>query len=167
MARVKEQRRYIGFDAPVVVVTDPLETDIGDRRLRVLLRQWAKAVHSGVMPEMKVVAGPALAGLRDYLLVLEVIDGGHDFRYLFHGPAVAFALAMDMTDRKASELPGPLANLLIDLWGATVRDQVPIFASYAAFATDDADRWERLSVPVRQKSANEVDALLVGVIPIA
>ncbi len=115
-----------------------------------LYRAWeeARARRGGALPAWGDLDPERLAACRDNLMLLEVIDGGRDYRYLVYGRGIARHFGRDMTGRRTSELPPRAARLFIEIYQRILRERVPYFSRSEAAASVSVAYWDRLMLPL-------------------
>lgn len=98
------------------------------------------------------------------LVLLDVEDGGRDFRYRVFGSALARLCGADMQGWWVSELPNELRDLCFTIYRAAVRDKAPYLARATAARPDTVSHYIRLVLPLSEQG-ERVDALLVAIYP--
>lgn len=86
------------------------------------------------------------------VLLLDVLEGGRDFRYRLVGAMIAYRTGYDMTGKLLSEMPGDpaaIANYLADHRRA-VETRAPVHARYDYISARDSRpvKFERLLLPL-------------------
>ncbi len=82
------------------------EADLAmDERLLGLFRLWNKKRGDRVLPARADLRPEELGPWLGNLIVLDVIDGGRDFRYRLFGTAIVMQAGFDMTGKFMSEYP--------------------------------------------------------------
>lgn len=150
---------------PPTIRWEPREDELEDGPLRFLLRLWhAKAVAGGLPPSRSIDAmelRPALG----YVMLLEPIDGGADFRYRVYGSIIAEHAGLEMTGKRVWDIPAPLvAVYFLATYRAVLRTRRPMFAHHATHHDIQVAEWSRLILPFVD-AAGTVDRLLVGNVP--
>jgi len=119
-----------------------------------VLGWWDAARGSRAMPEPRDFDIAAVSVAAGWLHLLEVIDGGADFRYRVFGTLVAAATGADFNGRLVSEQPDPVRVPLLALYrDVVVRPRA--LRSRLRFTGPDvvAPCWERLILPLGEGGA--------------
>lgn len=123
----------------------------------------------GGLPAKRLIRPETLARYLGHLLLLDVLEGGLDFRYRLYGSEVARTARMDPTGRRFSEIAErtPLAFLYHVTYRAAVRRADPLLCDHYAQAYLSAERWRRLILPFADADApGETRYLLVAKLPV-
>ncbi len=102
-----------------------------------------------------------------YLLLLDVIESGQDFRYRVYGSKIADLKGVDHTGKLLSDAVTDTnsALFLIACYRAVVRRSLPLFNRYAvASPTSQTSEWRRLILPLADDHG-AISRLLIGCRP--
>ncbi len=92
--------------APIVVWSPPPGSLPLDG-LRFLLKYWDDARDQATMPPVSAIDALALKPVLGNIIILDVLEGGADFRFRLFGTAVAEAARLDWTGRTVDDMGGP------------------------------------------------------------
>lgn len=167
---IGSQFRLANFDPPFLA-WDPKPEDLSLELLRVIYEYWA------AMPRCTRgrFAGLPLASELDplevhralgYLMLLDVLEGGEDFRYRVYGSKIADVVGFDSTGLLVSETkPHPITRLLFQaVYRAVMKVGKPIFTKHEPAMNIAVVTWYRLVLPMVDEDG-EISQILVGNIP--
>jgi hypothetical protein len=113
--------KTFGKAAPAAGYAIGGEADIASAKLRELWRHWRGLHRDGKPPARADIDPAAITHLLPYLMLLDVVDGGKDFRYRLVGTHVARVHGTDNTGRTVSQaFPSPEAAYVIELYRRAV-----------------------------------------------
>jgi hypothetical protein len=151
-----------GLDAPTIA-WDPVPEEIVFRQLQTLLRWWRGCPGFG-LPQVSDIDLLADEGLVAVTMVVDVEDGGRDFRYRRYGATIAGRFGADLTGRRLSSLTEtPAAPFFAAAYRAVMLRARPLATEHRPPARVAAETWTRLVLPMG--GGGEVRALLVGNVP--
>ncbi len=103
-----------------------------------------------------------------YVMLVDLVRGGEDFRYRLYGSRVAAISGFDVTGRLVSEHPASayIIEFTLALYRAALRRRLPVFSAHGPPATLHTAAWHRLVLPLAD-ATGEVMRFLVGIVPIA
>ena len=129
--------------------TVPFETC--DRRLRRVYDYWQGKRGARAMPGRADVDPGELRSVLPYLMLTDVLDGGHRFRYRLFGTAVAEAFGMDPTGRFVDEVMSDpkYRAFIVGLYRDIVTMKRPIYSTTRYGGHRDVEMWtQRLMMPL-------------------
>ena len=155
----------LGMPTPRIVWSPKVE-ELEQTQLQFLLTYWhglrddAGRVKVGSIDALDM--RPALG----YLMLLDVLDGGADFRYRLYGSIIAQHSSFDMTGRRLSELrPDQGVGAVFQvIYRAVLARPEPIYTEHAPPPTIRVKLWYRLILPLFDDDGG-VCRLLVGNVP--
>jgi hypothetical protein len=137
-----------GLAEPFVVMSDPSEEDLIDPRKRALLKAWRKPRFAlNRIPRLDELDGDLLKELSPNLMELTVLPDG-DFVYKSYGRAIAAAYERDMTGRKTSEFPTPIAKAFVSVYGLALKRPQPYATRHKPPPPVKVGHWHRLILPL-------------------
>ena len=157
-----------GGAAPELMWDPPLDS-LPEGPLRALAAHWnSLRGNLGVLPHLRQIDPVYLRPALGYVVLLDAIDGGRDFRYRLFGSAIAGVSGFDMTGRLASELPvSPhVAEFVVALHRAVVARRAPLYAARWPIGALKTVSWQRIALPLVDDD-NAVVRLVGGVTPVA
>lgn len=144
---------------------EPAETDIARGELRFLLRLWSGRAERGSLPPSWSIDPIELRPALGYLMLLEPVDAGADFRYRLYGSLIAEHSGLEMTGKSVWDIPsGPVAVYLLATYRAVLRARRPMLADHTTHHDIQIADWSRLILPFAGEDGG-VDRLLVGNVP--
>lgn len=150
------------------IVWEPAAETITAGQLRFLLQYWSSLMAGGRLPQQRQIDPLAMRPALGYVMLIDVVDGGHDFRYRLYGSTIAQISQLDMTGRLMSEHP---ASTYVNEFGlaanrAIVRRRLPLYTERTPALAERTTRWQRLALPFTDDTG-AVTRLLVGTVPVA
>lgn len=151
-----------GVDPPIVV-WNPEPHAVPTPQLSFLLRYWLGLQDSAgrVAPDRidPLQMRPALG----HIMLLDVLDGGANYRYRVYGSEIAQRSGFDMTGKCTSELPtGTLASLFfIAVYQAVLLRSQPVYTWHQMPVDITVNTWHRLVLPLHGPDGT-VTRLLAG-----
>lgn len=144
----------------------PQPADLPHDGHRFLLAQWQQACGGRTMPPVSAIDPFTLRAVLGALLILDVLDGGADFRFRLYGTAVAEAMRFDWTGRTVDEtrraLKGPGQAFYKAVYRALLRRPEPVYTVNAAMIVFRNRAWGRLLLPYGDAATGTVQRILVG-----
>lgn len=152
-------------DKPVIRWT-PEPSSIPDARLGRLLAAWlAERERTGVLPHPDWVEPADLMFVVGYLMVLEAVEGGVDFRYRLYGTEISRRFMRDLTGHRLSEVPFRMTRLFfLAVYRAACIRKLPIYTHHAPPSSVNVTGWSRMILPL-SRDGTTVDRFVVGNIP--
>jgi hypothetical protein len=151
--------------APPTVRWDPGPADLPRAPLPFLLDYWRERRGPFGMPPVEMVDPFALRPALGYLLLLDVIEDGWDFRYRLYGSEIARHSKRDYTGLRTSDIAFTgVSRFYLACYRAVLMRPVPLFTENAAPASVSVASWHRLILPLAD-DAGRVIRFLVGNIP--
>ncbi len=150
------------------VTWSPRQDSIASDKLRFLLDYWQSLSPDGKAPLASSIdplrMGPALG----YVTLVDVVDGGRDFRYRLYGTVIAAVSEFDMTGRLLSALnASPLVvEFGIATYRAVFRRREAVYVVRAPAGASITSHWHRLTMPLTDDSG-AVIRFLSGSVPIS
>jgi len=155
-----------GLPAPVVHWYRQ-ESDFLTEPLRFLLAYWSTLRGDGAVPHHRRVDPTAMRPVLGFVMVLDAVDSGRDFRYRLFGSSIARVSGFDMTGRLMSSHPAsPYATeFAIASTLASVQRGLPLYTERQLARAEKTMRWPRLTLPMRDDS-NRIIRVLAGTVPL-
>ncbi|HEX3498909.1 MAG TPA: PAS domain-containing protein, partial [Stellaceae bacterium] len=85
--------------APPGLTWNPAAELFDTESLRFLIAYWHGLAASGTLPHLKQIDPMALRPALGYVMLLDLIGGGRDFRYRVYGSIIASVSGFDMTGK--------------------------------------------------------------------
>jgi hypothetical protein len=145
---------------PPRIAFDPSEAQMPTDALKFLLRHCRELPQAHGLPLYQGVDVATMRPALGYLTLLDLVDGGRDFRYRVFGTRLSERLPFDLTGKCVSENPDPtMARYFVALNQATVARRVPAFAQHVPPANVEVEYWQRLVVPLADADGTVVRLL--------
>ncbi len=152
--------------SPPKVVWQPRGRDLKQEQLQFLLAYW-KNLSDG---DGRVAADeidplnmwPALG----FVILVDVVEGGEDFRVRVYGSAIAQSVDVDVTGKLISETPwqGVVMDFFYAVYRAVLIRPEPLYTEHEPPADVGVKLWHRLMLPL-VSGDGEVCRVLVGNVP--
>jgi len=155
-----------GGAAPEIVWDPPVDR-LGAPQLRFLLRYWTELAGARRMPGVREIDALEMRPALGYINLLDVIEGGEDFRYRVFGSVIAAVAGYDMTGRMVSALKTApyMAEFALATCRAVVERGEPLLTEHRPPpSTMLTVAWHGLVLPLAGDSG-AVARLLIGSVP--
>lgn len=148
------------------VVWRPEVAALTAQQHRFLLRYWEDLRGTRPMPEAGEIDAMEMRPALGYIILMDPVEGGRDFRYRLFGSIVAAVSDFDMTGQLASSLKASayVAEFAIAAYRATLSRGEPMLTEHGPPAAVYTATWHRLVLPLGDGQGN-VARLLVGMVP--
>ncbi len=132
------------------VVWDPQPGTLDRPQLEFLLGFWRERCSGEALPPPSCVNPFELKPALGYIMLLDVVDGGRDFRYALYGSLIAERAGRDWTGRLTSEMAATsyTGHFYTALYRAALVRRVPFWSSTASPKWVPAKHWSRLALPL-------------------
>ena len=151
---------------PSIVAWSPPVDHIGECELRFLMQFWHERRSPGGLLPPIAIDPLALRPALGFIMLLDVIDDGADFRYSLYGSLIAERTGFDWTGRTLSDMTARSFTGLFyaAVYRAVMRRGEPIYTKSWSPTHVAATGWSRLVLPVG-RSGGAVERFLVGNVP--
>jgi hypothetical protein len=156
---------FTARDRPApLVLWSPAADQLPLDGLRFLLNYWTVARGKAAMPPIGAIDPLGLKPVLGNVIILDVLDGGTDFRFRLFGTEVAAAARYDWTGSTVDEmrriLKGPGPAFYLAVYRALLLRREPVYTVNAAMAIFKSRSWARLILPHGDR--DRVERILVG-----
>jgi hypothetical protein len=144
----------------------PEPGDIRDPRLVALLAHWhALCAQSsgGGLPLAGAIDPLKLGFILGWLMIMEPIDGGADFKYRLYGSEIAGTTRRDLTGYKVSDSFPMFAAWTTRIYRDVMMRKRPMLTRHSPRRYVPVEQWERLVLPYAGADGT-VTRLLVGAV---
>jgi hypothetical protein len=144
----------------------PDASDISDPRLVQLLSHWAglnTGLGPGELPPATRIDPLQLGFILGWLMVIDPIDGGADFRYRLYGSNIAATTGRDLTGLKVSDSFPLFADWTREVYRSVLSQRRPVLTRHSPRRYVRVDQWERLILPFADRDGS-VGRLLIGAV---
>jgi hypothetical protein len=156
---------FTARDRPApLILWSPAPDQLPLEGLRFLLKYWQDARGAAAMPPVSAIDPLALKPVLGNIIILDVLEGGADFRFRLFGTQVAEAARYDWTGSTVDEmrriLKGPGPAFYLAGYRAVLRRREPLFTLSPAMVIFRNRSWARLVLP--HGDGDRVERILVG-----
>ncbi len=148
------------------VFWNPDESNLNHRELRSLLAYWRKLRGDQPMPRQDKIDPLEMQDALGFLFLLDVLDGGADFRYRVYGSKVVDRYSVDMTGKLLSNLK--VDPVFVDFfmagYRAVIARRTPLLTQHCHSPYVAVTDTVRLILPLANEQG-DVSRILVGNIP--
>ncbi len=150
---------------PPLLVWRPQHPQLEQEQLQFLLGYWNGLASDGRVAASKIDPldmWPALG----FIMLLDVVNGGEDFRFRVYGSAIAQSAEFDMTGKLMSEAPmqGTVMEFFYAVYRAVLIRPEPLYTEHEPPAQIGVKRWHRLMLPLVDED-RRVNRVLIGNVP--
>jgi hypothetical protein len=139
-------------------------SDITDARLRRLFEHWDARRRGARLPNRAAIDVVELKPWLGNLLLIEVIDGGRDFRYRVYGSTLAQYYGRDLTGKTIAEARAETREIVRSEYLSVVREGRPLLVKRDRPVLHRQARVAKLILPLTCDGSS-VGMLLVGAYP--
>jgi hypothetical protein len=130
-----------------IVKIEPDAEDFSDPRLSQLLAWWHERCDGARLPPASAIDPLELRFILGWLMVIEPIEDGADFRYRLYGSSIVEIMGWDLTGRRVSDTFPEVAGFFCDVYRAGLRHRRPILTRHTPPRAVLVAQWERLVLP--------------------
>jgi hypothetical protein len=151
---------------PPTLIWNPAEEVLPEGPLRFLARFWRERRVGEALPGIDIVDPLALKPALGYVMLLDVIEDGWDYRYRVYGSLIARRFGRDLTGTRTSDIARTAytGNFYIAGYRAVLARREPLFSVSVSPNYVAAVDWRRLTLPLAGKDG-VIARLLVGNVP--
>ena len=143
----------------------PGREDLDEEILRLLHAYWNHLPRGPAAPLARAVSPGQMKAALGFVMLLEAVRDGRDYRYRVYGSAIAARSGFDATGKTVSECPtAPLAEFFVASYRACRARKAPLFIRHAPPVLVHVVSWDRLILPL-DDGRGEIGRLLVGNVP--
>lgn len=156
-----------GSAAPILTWS-PAADQLRSEPTRHLLAHWSSLADGSRLPSFRQIDPLDLRPALGYVMLLDVVADGNDFRYRLYGSTISSVSGFDMTGKLVSELPASayVREFSIAVGRAAARRRRPIYTVRRPVGAQDTSLWERLVLPLVDDD-DQVVRLLVVTTPLS
>ena len=149
------------------VVWNPIPSEAYAPPISALLDYWRTLRNGGALPRSDKIDPLCMRRALGYVLLVDAVDNGRDFRYRLFGSAVAAVSGFDMTGKLLSEhgASAYLREFALALYRASMHRRESVFCTYAPSGTVMTAHWQRVALPLTDH-AGAINRFLAGSVPI-
>ena len=153
-----------GAGAPLVVWNPGLDQPRSEPPRHVLAHWSTLAAGGSRLPHHRQIDPFDLRPALGYVLLLDVIENGRDFRYRLFGSTLVNVSGFDMTGKLLSENPmsSYVTEFSLAVGRAAVRRRESIYTLRRPVGTKETSAWERLVLPLVDESDNVARLMVIS-----
>jgi hypothetical protein len=130
--------------------------------LRALAGHWAGLARADRLPGRADLDPVALSRWLGNLILVQVVDGGADFRFRLYGSKVAESNHRDMTGLSVNALPATDVAIVAGGYREALARRAPVYRGHTIIDDGRTFTWERVILPLASDGMT-IDMLLVGI----
>lgn len=144
---------------------DPAPPALASDKLRFLRTHWDSLRHDAGIPRFSAVDPLNMRPILGYVILLEAVDGGRDFRYRLFGSVIAAVSEVELTGKLASELVAstPVIEFGLASYRAAFRRQLPLYTVRTPVGAYRTAQWHRLAMPLADDTGTVTRLIAVSV----
>jgi hypothetical protein len=143
------------------VQEDPDVAAFEDGRLGQLLEHWRGLARDGDLPSAETIDPTALVFILGWLMIIDPLAGGADFKYRLYGSSIAELTGRDLTGCNVSDSFPDFAAFTSEVYRGAMQSRRPVLTRHTPHRRIVVSRWERLILPFAG-SDGSVARFLVG-----
>lgn len=101
--------------------------------------------------------------LKDWIMMIEPVNGGTDFRYTYYGDAIAQHYGRDMTGHLTSEISGHVSTFFMGLYRAVAARREAVYSAHEPPQNVFVRAWQRHIIPVVDEDGVVASFLAINV----
>jgi hypothetical protein len=150
-----------------VILWKPGPEQLRSEPPRHVLAHWSGLATHPRLPGTRQIDPVDLRSALGYVMLLDAVEGGRDFRYRLFGSLIARVSDFDMTGKLLSEHPTSayVAEFSLAVGRAAIRRCQPIYTVRRPVGAQDTSLWERLVLPLVDEN-DSVARLMVVATPL-
>ena len=155
-----------GARGPDMIWSPSLE-QVASPPLRALLEYWTALREGDLLPSAGRIDPLGMRGALGYVMLVDVVGEGQDFRYRLYGSSLASASEFDMTGQLLSNHAASayIREFSLAAYRAALQRREPAFTEYAPAGTLVIAQWQRIVLPLVDESGVVV-RFLSGAVPV-
>jgi hypothetical protein len=163
---IRDVFRKEGAQGPVVI-WDPRASDMEAAPLAALIEYWSSLREGDALPRADKIDPLGMRRALGYVMLIDAVETGKNFRYRLYGSAVAAVSGFDMTGRLLSEHGAStyILEFSLALYRATMQRRQAAFCHYSPAGTLLTAQWHRVALPLTDRSGAIV-RILAGAVPL-
>jgi hypothetical protein len=104
-----------------------------------------------------------LSQFSDWLMLIDVIDGGADYKYTYYGSGIAEHYGADMGGRLTSEFTGFISTFFVSLYRAAMIRKERVYSIHEPPGSVFVRVWQRLIVPITDACGDVVRFVVLNI----
>ncbi|WP_193172824.1 PAS domain-containing protein [Nisaea nitritireducens] len=160
-------RYFLQFGARnPVVVWNPEHDQLEDERLQRLSSYWQEKAGDQTAAPVASIDPTDMRFVLGYLMLLDVLEDGYDFRYRLYGTMISERFGRDVTGTTIREFGDKayIVSFFLGAYQAVMERRAPLLTIHYPKNASETESWTRLILPLEDEN-NKIARLLVGQIP--
>lgn len=151
---------------PPDLAWDPQPEQIEDARLQQLGKYWRAKTDGGLSAPVRAIDPAEMRFILGYVMLLDVLDDGADFRYRLYGSLIAERFGRDVTGQTVRDFGDGeyIVNFFLATYQAVAETSRPLLSTHFPRPGSQTASWSRLILPLAD-GTGAISRLLVGQIP--
>jgi hypothetical protein len=147
-----------------LVVWKPGREQLRSEPPRHVLAHWTALVAGPRLPGYQQMDPVDLRPALGYVMLLDLVEGGRDFRYRLFGSLIGRVSGFDMTGKLLSEHPASayVTEFSLAVGRAAVQRREPVYTRRRPVGAQDTSLWERLVLPLVDEEDKVVRLMVVS-----
>lgn len=86
---------------------------------------------------------------KDYIMHVDYVEDGDNFRYRYYGPGIVAVAGFDMTDKFVTDFDSEVGRFFVRAYRKCLSERILIFSEHARVHARVDCSWQRVLCPVR------------------
>ncbi len=155
--------RQLGSPKPTIAWNLP-EDELPQPELKFLFKWWNENRGEEMAASPLDVDPFKLKPVLGRVAVLDILEGGEEFKYRLYGSAIIQEPGKDLTGLLLSDIWTPLRTFFAITYRAVVLRKEPLYTRHEPHHSLKMTTWDRLILPL--SSGNEVERIIVALVPV-
>ena len=149
-----------------VVIWNPEGGQLEDSRLQRLQSYWCEKTDNQDAASVTSIDPADMRYVLGYLMLMDVLESGYDFRYRLYGTLISERFGRDVTGKTVRQFGDReyIVSFVLGAYQAVMERRQPLLTIHYPKNASETSSWTRLILPLRDET-NEITRLLVGQIP--
>ena len=160
-------RYFLQFGARnPVVLWNPEQDQLDDARLQRLSSYWREKADGRDTAPISAIDPTDMRYVLGYLMLLDVLGSGFDFRYRLYGTMISERFGKDITGTTVRQFGDReyIVSFFLGAYQAVIERRQPLLTIHYPKNASETESWSRLILPLTN-GKDEIERLLVGQIP--
>jgi len=166
LSLVRARFASLGASGPEVI-WNPRTDQVRQPQLQFLLKYWRDLAGAHAMPLAEEVDAVAMRPALGFIILLDVLEGGRDFRYRLYGSVLADASGFDMTGEliSAHKASSHVSGFYLATYRAVQIRREAVYTEHGPASVINTKAWQRVVLPLAGQR-DQIVRFLVGNVPL-
>ncbi|WP_419902551.1 PAS domain-containing protein [Kiloniella sp.] len=155
--------RQLGSPKPTILWNLP-EEELPQPELKFLFKWWNENRGDRLAASPEDVDPFKLRPVLGRIAVLDILDGGEEFKYRLYGSAIIQEPGKDLTGMLLSDIWTPLRSFFAITYRAVLLRKEPLYTRHEPHHSLKMTTWDRLILPLSRD--DNVERIIVALVPI-